>query len=92
MDDRGELGLELAEEIEVCAENTLLFAAALSVAMHGSLGSYTWLVNDLRKANFEGIQAAIEEMGKYDVVVQSTLREVFLDHITKLQPNLKLVS
>lgn len=92
MDDRGELGLELAEEIEVCAENTLLFAAALSVAMHGSLESYTWLVNDLKKADFEGIQAAIEEMGKYDVVVQSTLREVFLDHITKLQPNLKLVS
>ena len=92
MDDRVELGLEIAEEIEACAENTLLFSAALSVAKHGSLEPYKWLVNDLKKSNFQGLEAAIEEMGKYDVVVQSTLREVYLDHIAKLQPNLQLVS
>ena len=66
--------------------------AALSVAKHGSLEPYTWLANDLKKCNFEGLQAAIDEMGKYDVVVQNTLREVFLDHIKHLQPDLKLVS
>lgn len=92
MDDRVDLGLEIAEEIEACAENTLLFSAALSVAKHGSLEPYKWLVNDLKKSNFQGLEAAIEEMGKYDVVVQSTLREVYLDHIAKLQPNLQLVS
>ena len=92
MDDRGELGLALAEEIEIRAENTLLFAAALSVGMHGSLQPYNWLLSDLKKASFERIEAAIEEMGKYDVVVQSTLREVFLDHIAQLQQNFELVS
>jgi len=92
MDDRVELGLELAEEIEACSENILLFAAALSVAKHGSLEPCPWLIKDLKTCNFEGLEAAIEEMGKYDVVVQSTLREVFLDHVAKLQPKLQLVS
>ena len=92
MDDRVELGLEIAEEIEACAENTLLFSAALSVAKHGSLEPYKWLVNDLKKSNFQGLEAAIQEMGKYDVVVQSTLREVEVNSFAKLQPNLQLVS
>ena len=92
MDDRVELGLELAEEIEACSENILLFAAALSVAKHGSLEPCPWLIKDLKTCNFEGLEAAIEEMGRYDVVVQSKLREVFLDHVAKLQPKLQLVS
>ena len=36
-------------------------------------------------ANFEQIEEAIEEMGKFDVVVQSKLKEVFLDHILPLR-------
>jgi hypothetical protein len=92
MDDRVELGLELAEEIEACSENILLFAAALSVAKHGSLEQCPWLIKDLKTCYFDGLEAAIEEMGRYDVVVQSTLREVFLDHVAKLQPKLQLVS
>ena len=92
MDDRVDQGLAIAEEIGSYPENILLYVAALSVAKHGSLEPYTWLANDLKKCNFEGLQAAIDEMGKYDVVVQNTLREVFLDHIKHLQPDLKLVS
>jgi hypothetical protein len=37
------------------------------------------------------MEVSIEEMGKYDVVVQSTLREVFLDYIAPMKANLKLV-
>jgi tetratricopeptide (TPR) repeat protein len=92
MDDRADQGLEIAEEIGSCPENILLYVAALSVAKHGSLEPYNWLVDALKKCKFEELQAAIDEMGKYDVVVQNTLREVFLDHIENLQPNLKLVS
>ena len=46
---------------------------------------YNWLINDLKKADFGQIEEAIEEMGKFDVVVQSKLKEVFLDHILPLK-------
>ena len=36
-------------------------------------------------ANFEQIEEAIEEMGKFDIVVQSKLKEVFLEHILPLK-------
>jgi hypothetical protein len=39
----------------------------------------------LKKADFGQIEEAIEEMGKFDVVVQSKLKEVFLDHILPLK-------
>ena len=91
MDDRVDLGLELAEAIEERPENTLLYAAAMAVAKAGSLEGFGWLVADLKNAKGSEMEAVIEEMGKYDVVIQSTLREVFLDHITKLRPKLKLV-
>ena len=86
-----DLGLELAEAIEERPENTLLYAAAMAVAKAGSLEGFGWLVADLKNAKGSEMEAVIEEMGKYDVVIQSTLREVFLDHITKLRPKLKLV-
>ena len=91
MDDRVDLGLELAEAIEERPENTLLYAAAMAVAKAGSLEGFGWLVADLKNAKGSEMESVIEEMGKYDVVIQSTLREVFLDHITKLRPKLKLV-
>ena len=61
------------------------------MAKAGSLEGFGWLVADLKNAKGSEMEAVIEEMGKYDVVIQSTLREVFLDHITKLRPKLKLV-
>ena len=47
--------------------------------------SFSWLIDDLKKADFGQIEEAIEEMGKFDVVVQSKLKEVFLDHILPLK-------
>ncbi len=91
MDDRAKLGLELGEEIEERGAATLLYAAALAVSKYSALSSLNWLVNDLKKASADEMEATIEEMGKYDVVVQSTLREVYLDHVAKLHPSLKLV-
>ena len=88
MDDRVDLGLTIAEEIDQRSEQTLLFAAGLAVSKDGSIGSYQWLTTDLKDADPEKIKAAIEEMGKYDTVVQSTLREVFLDHIVPIKSNL----
>jgi len=91
MDDRADLGLKISEEIDERSEQLLLFAAGLAVSKDGSIDPYQWLIDDLTDADPDKIEAAIEEMGKYDVVVQSTLREVFLDHIAPLKSNLKLV-
>tara|TARA_B100001057_G_C22831306_1_gene943516 strand:- start:344 stop:2149 length:1806 start_codon:yes stop_codon:yes gene_type:complete len=91
MDDRIDLGLELAEEIEDRPDSTLLYAASMALAKTGSLNGLKWLMEDLKQTQVNNIEAVIDEMGKYDVVIQSTLREVFLDHIAKLQPKLKLV-
>ena len=90
MDDRVELGLELAEEIEERSVPTLLYAAALAVSKHSKLDGLDWLLNDIKAASTDDIEAAIEEIGKYDVVVQSTLREIYLDHITKMHPNFEI--
>jgi nitrate reductase NapAB chaperone NapD len=49
------------------------------------LKNFSWLTDDLKNSDFEQIEAAIEEMGKFDVVVQSKLKEVFLDHILPLR-------
>jgi nitrate reductase NapAB chaperone NapD len=47
--------------------------------------NFSGLTDDLKNSDFEQIEAAIEEMGKFDVVVQSKLKEVFLDHILPLR-------
>ena len=91
MDDRIDLGLELAEAIEERPASTLLYATSMAVAKTGALDGFEWLVMDLKQTERNKIEAVIDEMGNYDVVIQSTLREVFLDHIAELQPNLKLV-
>ena len=91
LDDRVELGLELAEEIEARETSTILYAASLAVSKYGSLDYCQWLKNDLKMVNSEEIEAVIDQMGKYDVVVQSKLREVYLDHIAKLRSDLMLV-
>ena len=85
LDDRVELGLSIAEEIDERSAQILLYTAALAVSKDGTIGSYPWLVSDIKKAELDSIEAAIEDMGKYDVVVQSTLREVFLDHISPIK-------
>ena len=85
LDDRVELGLSIAEEIDERSAQILLYTAGLAVSKDGTIGSYPWLVSDIKKAELDSIEAAIEDMGKYDVVVQSTLREVFLDHISPIK-------
>ena len=85
LDDRVELGLSIAEEIDERSAQILLYTAALAVSKDGTIGSYPWLVSDIKKVELDSIEAAIEDMGKYDVVVQSTLREVFLDHISPIK-------
>ena len=67
------------------SEKVLIYSAALAVGSTGSLESFSWLVDDLRNADFAQIEEAIEEMGKFDVVVQSKLKEVFLDYILPLK-------
>jgi hypothetical protein len=67
------------------SEKVLVYSAALAVGSVGSLKNFSWLTDDLKNSDFEQIEAAIEEMGKFDVVVQSKLKEVFLDHILPLR-------
>ena len=56
-----------------------------------SINPYHWLVSDIKEADMDRIEAAIEEMGRYEVVVQSTLRKVFLYRIVPIKVNPKLV-
>ena len=91
LDDRAELGLSITEGIDERSEQILLYAAGLAVSKDGSIDPYPWLVDDLKVADLGKMEVSIEEMGKYDVVVQSTLREVFLDYIAPMKANLKLV-
>ena len=67
------------------SEKVLVYSAALAVGSAGSLKNFFWLTDDLKNSDFEQIDAAIEEMGKFDVGVQSKLKEVFLDHILPLR-------
>ena len=85
LDDRPDVGLEIASGMIDRSEKVLVYSAALAVGNSGSLESFSWLINDLKKADFGQIEEAIEEMGKFDVVVQSKLKEVFLDHILPLK-------
>ena len=85
LDDRPDVGLDIASAMIDRSEKVLVYSAALAVANSGSLESFSWLIDDLKKADFGQIEEAIEEMGKFDVVVQSKLKEVFLDHILPLK-------
>ena len=75
LDDRADLGVEIAEEINQKSAQTLIFIAGLAVSKVGSIGPYQWLTDDLKNVDLDDIEPAIEEMGKYGVVVQSTLRD-----------------
>ena len=85
LDDRPEVGLDIASGMIDRSEKVLVYSAALAVSSTGSLGNFSWLIDDLKDANFEKIEEAIEEMGKFDVVVKSKLKEVFLDYILPLR-------
>ena len=85
LDDRPDVGLNIASGMIDRSEKVLIYAAALAVGSTGSLENFSWLIDDLRNADFAQIEEAIEEMGKFDVVVQSKLKEVFLDYILPLK-------
>ncbi len=85
LDDRPDVGLDIASGMIDRSEKVLIYSAALAVGSTGSLESFSWLIDDLKDADFEQIEEAIEEMGKFDVVVQSKLKEVFLDYILPLK-------
>ena len=85
LDDRPDVGLDIASGMIDRSEKVLIYAAALAVGSTGSLENFSWLIDDLRNADFAQIEEAIEEMGKFDVVVQSKLKEVFLDYILPLK-------
>ena len=85
LDDRPQVGLDIASGMIDRSEKVLVYSAALAVSSTGSLENFSWLIDDLKDANFEKIEEAIEEMGKFDVVVKSKLKEVFLDHILPLR-------
>tara|TARA_B100001057_G_scaffold6728_1_gene6121 strand:- start:303 stop:2096 length:1794 start_codon:yes stop_codon:yes gene_type:complete len=85
LDDRAEVGLDIASGMIERSEKVLIYSAALAVGRAGSLQNFSWLIDDLKNADFPQIEEAIEEMGKFDVVVQSKLKEVFIDHILPLR-------
>jgi adenylate cyclase len=85
LDDRPDIGLDIASGMIDRSEKVLVYSAALAVGSAGSLKNFSWLTDDLKNSDFKQIEAAIEEMGKFDVVVQSKLKEVFLDHILPLR-------
>ena len=85
LDDRPDVGLEIASGMIGRSEKVLIYSAALAVSSAGVLENFSWLIDDLKKADFGKIEEAIEEMGKFDVVVQSKLKEVFLDYVLPLR-------
>jgi len=84
LDDRPDVGLEIASGMIDRSEKVLIYSATLAIGSTGSLESFSWLVDDLRNVDLAKIEEAIEEMGKLDAVVQSKMKEVFLDHILPL--------
>jgi tetratricopeptide (TPR) repeat protein len=85
LDDRPDVGLEIASGMIGRSEKVLIYSAALAVSSAGVLENFSWLIDDLKNADFGKIEEAIEEMGKFDVVVQSKLKEVFLDYVLPLR-------
>ncbi|MGB0688238.1 MAG: adenylate/guanylate cyclase domain-containing protein [Paracoccaceae bacterium] len=81
MDDRIDQGLALAEEIESRDGRTLLCAAALAVEKFSGLADVSWLLNDLKATDAASLEPVIDSFGQIDLVVQSTLREVFVEHM-----------
>jgi adenylate cyclase len=81
LDDRPELGLKLASEISSYSAQVVLYAATLAIDLSGSLESYSWLISNIQKSKKEEMIAEIEQMGKIDVVLQSKMKEVYLEQI-----------
>lgn len=81
LDDRPELGLKLASEISSYSAQVVLYAATLAIDFSGSLESYSWLISNIQKSKKEEMIAEIEQMGKIDVVLQSKMKEVYLEKI-----------
>ena len=84
MDDRIDLGLSLAEEIGTRDARTLLCTAALAVEKFSNVNELAWLVSDLKATDATALEPVIESFGAIDMVVQSRLREVFVDHMAPL--------
>jgi adenylate cyclase len=84
MDDRIELGLKIAEEIEVRNDQTLIFAAGLAAATSQSLVDFDWLLSDIKAADKSAIETTIDKMGKIDIVIQNKLREVYTEMVKPL--------
>jgi len=81
LDDRPELGLKLASEISRYTAQVVLYAATLAIDFSGSLESYSWLISNIQESKKEEMIAEIEQMGKIDVVLQSKMKEVYLEQI-----------
>ena len=50
LDDRPDVGLEIASGMIDRSEKVLVYSAALAVGSSGSLESFSWLIDDLKKS------------------------------------------
>jgi len=81
MDDRIELGLELAKQISELSVRDILFASCLAVSKSGGVEEYPWLTDAINSTDKNSYTNIINDMKNIDIVIYNTLLQVFNDTI-----------
>jgi hypothetical protein len=81
MDDRIELGLELAKQISELSVRDILYASCLAVSKSGGIEEYQWLTDAINSTDKDSYTNIIDDMKNIDIVIYNTLLQVFNDTI-----------
>ena len=81
MDDRIDLGLELAEQISEPSVRDILYATGLAVSKTGGVDDYPWLQKAIKASDHNAFTDIINDMKNIDLVIYNTLLQVYNETI-----------
>ncbi|MBT6257904.1 MAG: adenylate/guanylate cyclase domain-containing protein [Alphaproteobacteria bacterium] len=81
MDDRIDLGLELAEQISEPSVRDVLYSTCLAVSKTGSVDEYPWLQKVIKASDQNAFTNIIDDMKNIDLVIYNTLLQVYNETI-----------
>jgi tetratricopeptide (TPR) repeat protein len=81
MDDRIDLGLELAEQISEPSVRDVLYSTCLAVSKTGGVDEYPWLQNVIKASDQNAFTDIIDDMKNIDLVIYNTLLQVYNETI-----------
>jgi Tfp pilus assembly protein PilF len=81
MDDRIDLGLELAEQISEPSVRDVLYSTCLAVSKTGGVDEYPWLQKVIKASDQNAFTDIIDDMKNIDLVIYNTLLQVYNETI-----------